>query len=201
MAEFFPLLGLNASTELWDILTDLPGMPRQVREMAAADRLPMKTLALLRTFSGEEQGMLAQVIDSYRLGTNRQIQLLEFCRDGRRRFGRPSRELLDSAGVWPLPEPGEQNVPQRTEAVFASLRRLFWPTLSRREEQFRQVQQRLGAAGRVRLHAWPAFEKREFRLEVTFSDATELARILKGLLDEDRLGAVDVLFDPLPDEE
>jgi len=201
MSEYFPLLGLHPSPELWDILADLPEMPHPVGELAAADRLAMKTLSLLREFPAEEQAMLAQVMDAYRLGTNRQVQLLNFSRDGRRRFGQSPAQLLGTAGFWPLPAADEQNVPQRTEAVFAALYHRFWPTLSRREDQLRRVQQRLGAAGRVRLHAWPAFEKREFRLEVTFRDPAELAATLLRLRDEKLTERVAELFAPLAEEE
>ncbi|MBN2432815.1 MAG: ParB N-terminal domain-containing protein [Acidobacteria bacterium] len=201
MDEYFPLLGLHPSPELWNTLAALPDMPPRVGQMVAAERLPLKTLTLLRAFPLSEQALLAEVMDAYHLGTNRQLQLLTFCRDGRRRFGESARPLLDAAGVWPLPGFGEQNVPQRIESVFASLHRRFWPTLSRREDQLRRVRQRLVAAGRIRLQAWPAFEKREYRLEVTFRDGSELAETLIRLQSAEWRTVMAELFVPLADEE
>ncbi len=196
--DYLPRMGLHPSPVLHQRLKLIPDLAPAVQDLLATGWFPLKNIPPIHRFDTEDQERLAEVMDHFRLGTNRQQQLLELCRDLSQRDRRPLREWLTEAGAYPLPAAEEENLPLRTERMLGHLHTCLHPALAAREAVFRTVQNSLAGAGDVRLGAWPFFEKAEYRLEVTFRHTEELRQILERLLESERQAAIEKLFPAKP---
>jgi len=194
---FLPRMGLHPSPALLDGLMVIPELDPTTQDLLASGRMPLKNVRLLLPFQREDQTLLSHVIDAYRLGTNRQQKLLSSCWDASRRFKLTVEDFLQEVGALPLPPSEEKNLPQRTEVIFHAVHKKIWPFLSRREEQFHAVRKELIGMGDVTLHAYPFFEKKEVRLEITFHSSEDLRQTMARLLTPEQLNRLDSLFLPL----
>lgn len=200
-ARFLPRMGAPPSLRQLERLLAVPGLPGPVLALMAAGEFPLKNVHLLTRWDRPDQELLGEVMAAFRLGSNRQQQLLEMSWNLAKATGVKIKDLLQEAGALPLPGPVE-NLPQLAVQLLENLYRRRWPSLTRREELVRQIGSALRAAGEVRLHAAPFFEKFEYRIELVFRDPGSLRQILQKLAGGEGLTELPALFQPIepPDQ-
>jgi ParB family chromosome partitioning protein len=151
--------------------------------LCARGHLALTAAALLAQWPAADRAAALPYLSGLPFSQSKQEQFLEDVDLLARREGVTPREILSRKELGQyLAEPA-LNPTERAEAVRRLLRGWVTPRLNAALAAFGEALGRLGLQGhpRIRLQPPPAFEGPDFRLEIKFQDAQELAELVEKI--------------------
>ncbi len=173
LREFLPRLGYSPAYKNLQFLVSLNFLEEEIKKLLAQEDLSPQVAVRLLELEEEDRQALVHLFTELKPGRNRQRQILEALLDLSKREECPLRGFLKSPALVKILTDPKLNPPQKTEKVYATLRRYLWPRLTAREEEFQRLASTLSAPG-IRVLPSPSFEKDTHLLEVEFKDLKDL---------------------------
>ena len=182
-AQFLPYLGLPPSAAHLDRLQKVSTLGPPFQELCARGRLALTAAAFLAQWPAADRAAALPYLSGLPFSQSKQENFLEDVDLLARREGVTPRDILSRKELRQyLAEPA-LNPTERAEAVRRLLRGWVTPRLNAALAAFGEALGRLGLQGhpRIRLQPPPAFEAPDFRLEIKFQDAQELAELVEKI--------------------
>jgi len=154
-------------------LISLNFLEEEIKELLAQEDLSPQVAVRLLELEEEDRQALVNLFTELKPGRNRQRQILEALLDLSKREQCSIKEFLNRPSLIKILTDPKLNPPQKTEKIYATLRRYLWPRLSAREEEFQRLAHRLSAPG-IKLLPSPSFEKDTHLLQIEFKDLKDL---------------------------
>lgn len=171
---YLPLFGLGASGEVYRRYVQLLRLSKSLQLAVADGELAVSVAGAFLHIVPGERGALFELFRQLRLGVNLQKEFFSLCFDISRRDTVSIIQLVKQQDIHEIVKRAGLSVGQKAALVRERLKRLRYPRLSEKEQQFRSVVKRLGLPPGVGLHAPPYFEGTTYRLELRFETHAEL---------------------------
>lgn len=190
--EVLPLLGVRPSLRLGRRLLHLAELPEHLKR-ANAESLETETALALSEWDDPEQRFFLDLLDRYRLGSNKQKQLLELLDELRRRDRVTAMEVWTASGA---DDPGAEGLSpaQRFSSIRKALRELRYPTIARHEERFRRLSESLKLPRHVSVRHPPEFEGATLEISVQVRSPEEIRSAGEALVASSNTEACRELF-------
>jgi ParB family chromosome partitioning protein len=182
-AQFLPYLGLPPSAAHLDRLLKVSTLEPPFQELCARGRLALSAAAFLAQWPAADRIAAWPYLNSLPFSQSKQEQFLEDVDLLARREGLTPQDILSREELRQyLAEPA-MNPTEQAVAVRRLLRGWVTPRLNAALATFSAGLGRLGLKGhpRIRLQPPPAFEGPDFRLEIKFQNAQELADLVEKI--------------------
>jgi hypothetical protein len=180
--ELCPALGIDEKGPPLEVYRKAGRLAREIHLLICKGRLPFRGIASLERFSVEEQARLAcAVFDKMHLTTNQLLLVSDWIYDLKRGKQGSLEGLLEEASVEKFLTGSTGDPRSRGEAFFRLLRRLRFPRLSEKEENFSRLKEALEMPEELQLEHSEGFEAEGILLRASFRDRGALARILRFL--------------------
>lgn len=194
--RFLPLLGIRPDRRHFAQCLKIARLPLDLQR-----ELPdLMTEAALRlaTWEEPEQVLFLDLRRRYRLGRNRQRELLELLDELRAVQRRQDRQAdvwtaWRASGASEIDSPDDPT-PDRLERVLEALRRLRYPVLSECEERARRLQSALRLPPEIQFNLPRHFEGDRIHIQFSVRSAEELRRLAEKLLDASSRSELAGLF-------
>jgi ParB family chromosome partitioning protein len=175
-----PLLDLARNEDILRAMLEISGFSAAIKKGLEEMSAPFPVARQLTLFSPEERAaVLPHLLP---LGRNKQKEVLENLWEVTRRDRVSVMDVLASQPVREVMEAGSLSGLQRSEGLRHELRRMRFPAVSRREEDFEKTVRGLDIPREVGLTPPAFFEKNEVRMSFSVRSPEALRSIL------DRLG-------------
>ena len=178
--KILPRLGFSGSYKNLEFLQKINFLWPEAKEMLVKGELNPKAAVRLLDLEEEDAKEVFRLFKNIRPSSNRQRQILELLEDLSRREEKKIVSLLTDPQVQKILEDQKLNPPQKTERLFALLRRRLMPHLTEKEKEVQKLAQALARFG-MRLKWLPSFEKDNFSVELEFKDFQEFLEKLSSL--------------------
>ncbi len=129
----------------------------------------------------EDRNRIVQLIDTFRLGGNKQKRLFSLCKDIVLRNSTTFSSLFEEPELIEVIEHSMMNIPQKTNRIFEILQKRCFPRSTVAKENFEAQVQKLDLPEVFTLNPSPFFERDEISLSIRFSDVEECKKILPSL--------------------
>jgi ParB family chromosome partitioning protein len=178
--DVLPLLGLPASTYQLRRLEKLARLP-VILQRALDDKLTEQSALRLAEWPAAEQNFLTEKIIGYRLGPNKQKELLDLLEDLRYSYRQPLESLWRECGCQAVEETEGLAPADR----YTRLRDLLWerryPTLTAFRQRARELLQALELPPEIRIELPPNLEGDKLTVNLQGRSPERLRELLKSL--------------------
>ncbi|MBN2409131.1 MAG: ParB N-terminal domain-containing protein [Candidatus Aminicenantes bacterium] len=190
--EYLPPLGLPATAVHLRMMLSLAGAHRSVRDFVSEKSPSPAVVKALLGFSAGDRRLLLPLLRP--LGQNKQRQVLEDLRDVCRRDGIPVRRLFRRQGFQSIFRSSRLSMLQKAEAARQGLKRMRFPALNAREEEFRSALRQLKWPGGITAQPSPYFEEDHVTVSFRMGSREEFRAALDKLRDIAGRDELDALF-------
>lgn len=167
------LMGYKPHRYVFDELTALLQLSSSAVLALHRGILSPKAAKLFKLISHEEQEMLVQLIDTYRLGGSKQHKLIEMLTELSLRNNKPVHEVIRE--LLPANQDCVQdNVPQRLQGLLHSLQKMYWPERTNLEKKFQKFVQELHLPDGITVESTPSFEDEGVEMRFHFANSEVL---------------------------
>ncbi len=183
--NILPRLEIAPSYRNFEFLQKIAFLEEEAKEMILDGHLNPKVAVKLLELSETEREAVLKLFRQLLPSSSRQKEIFELLQDLTRREEKDLLTLLEEPEIRSLLTDQKLNPPQKTEKLYALLKKRLMPHLKALEEEFRKLAHRFVSLG-AKVKSPPGFEKENFLLELEFKDLEELRQKVCSLLD--RLG-------------
>jgi ParB-like chromosome segregation protein Spo0J len=173
--HYLPLMGLHPTFKSLDHLRRLAALEPAIQD-AVVNGTILETVAIkLADIEVKDRKVFMNLLSQVHLSASKQEEILAYCKDIGLRDGISYREILNDAALRQILE--QENLPrsQKGDQIRSLLRKMRFPRLSQREEEYLQQSKKLHLPAGVQLLPPPFFEGQTFRLQIEFDGREALA--------------------------
>ncbi len=197
VSEILPQLGRKPAEAILDRILGWRHLPEVLWQALARGEISESALDHLKPFTPDEQVTAIRCVAALRLSSG---ATRDFCRQAfevTQRDGIPLDLLVRELGWEPSSELDPATLPAFRTRFLDALRRRRWPVLTRLETAYAERHRALQLPGTIRLRPPKDFEGADWRLEVAFTNPTDLRQAVDLLCDrlDTRPTEIQGLFD------
>ncbi len=181
--EWLPRLGLHPTVKTLSDMLALDSLEPQLHQGILRGILTMKSALKLAAMNRHERLAFFDVCSALNLSASKQAELLESCSDIARRDSMTLCDVLGRDDVRDVLENDTITNSQKTDRIRRIVRKLRFPRLSRREQQFDRLIKHLRLPGGSVLRSPPFFEGPVHTMELSFSSADDLRTMCERTLE------------------
>ncbi len=135
-----------------------------------------KTARKMTKMNEADQNVITQLIQALRLGSSKQLKLVEYSTELIMRTGLPLKSLLDE--FIAVDDPDNPNIPQRAAALLGWLQKECSPRTAEAEIKFKEFTAQLRLPAHMQLKHTPSFEDDKLTLIMVFDNMKSLQHLL-----------------------
>jgi len=193
--RFFPLMRLAPNPRLLSLYAPLQRLELPLQLLLLQDELSIEIAAALAARSAQEQICFHDVMQTLRLGKNRQREFWLLLTDIERMQKTSFSQLLGQAPLGPVLAEPSLTPSQKSDKLKLALMHLRYPAYSAALDRYEKILQRAKLPPEIHLRPAPYFASDQFQVDFSFRSAKELKqrlKVLQTMLDQ---GLADELMD------
>jgi len=171
--KILPRLGYSKAYKNLQFLLALNFLEEEAKKLLLEDIITPHLALQLLGLEAQDRHQIISLFGMLRPGSNRQRQILEILKDLAQREDKSITEILRQPAIKEIITDQRLSAPQKTEKLYLLLKKWWQPLLTRREEEFKKLTQRLSIPG-MRLSPSPSFERDSILLQIEFKDLKDL---------------------------
>ena len=179
--NYFPLLGRGRNPRVYDLYKPLKILPHEWQQAIIDEDVAVETAFEIAHEPRDVQLAFLDLIQSLRLGRNRQREFWMLIKDIARIQNREIVKFLDSQNLREIVTSEKLTPAQKTERYKTELWKLRYPRYSEVKEKYEALLRRAKLPPDVHLQPPSYFEGEKFSLTMTFKTVDDLAEKLKIL--------------------
>ena len=179
--NYFPILGYGRNPRIYDLYKPLKKMPPAWQEAIIDENVAVETAVEVADAPRDVQLAFLNLIQSLRLGRNRQREFWLLIKDIARMQNREIVQFLNSQNLREITKSEKLTSAQKAERYKTELWRLRYPRYSEVKEKFEDLLRQAKLPPDVHLQPPSYFEGEKFSLTMTFRTTDDLAEKLKIL--------------------
>ena len=189
--QYLPVLDLVPRKDIFLLYTKIAGELEEPGKTALAEgRLSLPAAKMLLDLDKTARDEILRFFSNLMLNMNQQRQLIDFIMDISIIENRSVPNLLVDPSIREMETDVRLNAPQKAKAVMKWFRKRRLPSVVEAERGFKKSVSELRLPDGVRIVAPPFFEGPDYRMEISFKDGLQLAKVLKDLSTIKRLADI-----------
>jgi ParB family chromosome partitioning protein len=173
--NYLSLMGLHPNFKTLDKLRHLAALQPAMQDAVVHGTIPETVAAKLADRVSEDQEAFLQLLSQVHLSASKQDEILNCFIDIALRDGISYQEILNDAEMRRILKQDKLTRSQKGDQMRSRLRKMRFPRLSQREDQFLEQKKKLHLPPGVQLLPPPFYEGQTFRLQIEFDDRSALA--------------------------
>ena len=180
--QYLPVLDLVPRKDIFLLYTKIAGELEEPGKTALAEgRLSLPAAKMLLDLDKTARDEILRFFSNLMLNMNQQRQLIDFIMDISIIENRSVPNLLVDPSIREMETDVRMNAPQKAKAVMKWFRKRRLPSVVEAERGFKKSVSELRLPDGVRIVAPPFFEGPDYRMEISFKNGLQLAKVLKDL--------------------
>jgi ParB family chromosome partitioning protein len=173
--NYLSLMGLYPNFKTLDKLRHLAALQPAMQDALVHGTISETVAAKLADRVSEDQEAFLHLLSQVHLSASKQDEILNCFIDIALRDGISYQEILNDAEMRRILKQDKLTRSQKGDLVRSRLRKIRFPRLSQREDQFLEQKKKLHLPPGVQLLPPPFYEGQTFRLQIEFDDRSALA--------------------------
>ena len=190
LAQYMPLLDLQAYEDILEMYTHLDNYESEFKGAIAEGVISLKSVDLVKRMQVDEISAILRAIMKFKFNKNQQIRFIEYVQDMAIMEEKPVTHILADPCFKEIMENKDDNKPQKSKQVLTYLKSKRFPRLTEEEKRFRAALGQLRLPSGSRIKRDYSFEEKYFCLEILFEDGLDLLSKLELLNNCDELAYI-----------
>lgn len=176
--DYFPLLHLPPKESALNDFLEFQKLDEKAKKIIADEIIQTDNALRLLKFDFEDQLKLLDIIKELHLSSNNQKILIELARETSKRDRKTFLEILAQKSLQDALNNTDWTPSQKWSKFENELRHLRYPKLSRLEDDFKSIKQKMHLPPTISLQNPPYFETNNFQIQFRFKNKKEFEHIL-----------------------
>jgi hypothetical protein len=190
---WLPLLGYGKNPHVLEVYLPFYDLDARSREELAQDRLSIDFVPLLLKKNPADRERLLDVVQTLRLGKNRQKEFLLLLEDVSRMENSDLATLLQQEALQAILHDSQITPSQKADRFKAELWGRRYPTYTKARERFAEILAQADWPAALHVQPAPFFNSEEISISFSFRSAAEYRALLEELERLHQCGAIEQL--------